>query len=151
MKTFTEEELSRIVVVEMNVLEWMAIHGNVCLGLRHPKNTGPSRMCAEKFLSVIEDALLMTGVFNTKMIQEIHKVENDAKETMGITEISNVKEIRFSQKTKSTILDVLRKEAYDLRRAQEEGGTIEGVAEPFRKEMDVLDAIKEIESTPLKD
>lgn len=72
MKT---ERLHIIHVIRIDGLHLMAIHGNLCLALRHPANTGPSREIVEKIVQAIEKELVNCGAFTEEEIQEIHLTE----------------------------------------------------------------------------
>lgn len=51
--------------VEAQALTWMAVHGNLCLALRHPDNRGASR---ERMITIIKDLgkLLVDSGFMTQ-------------------------------------------------------------------------------------
>ena len=40
------ENAERIVYLNLSIYDLLAIHGNICLGLRHPDNVGPTRQIA---------------------------------------------------------------------------------------------------------
>jgi hypothetical protein len=67
----------------LSILDLIAIHGNICLGLRHPDNTGPTRQIAENVIDTIEQIFKDTGM-EDDVIAEIHQVE--AEETMRLIE-----------------------------------------------------------------
>ena len=77
------ENGERRVYLNLSIHDLLAIHGNICLGLRHPDNTGPTRKIAENVISTIEKIFQDTGMEND-VIAEIHKVE--AEETMRLIE-----------------------------------------------------------------
>lgn len=52
---------------------WLTIHGNVCLGLRHPDNKGSSRGVAITCLTRIENVLLSHSLLSPDDISHIHK------------------------------------------------------------------------------
>ena len=61
---------------DLSILDLIAIHGNICLGLRHPDNTGPTRQIAETVIDTIEQIFKDTGM-EDDVIAEIHKVESE--------------------------------------------------------------------------
>jgi hypothetical protein len=52
----------RRVCLDLSILDLIAIHGNICLGLRHPDNTGPLRQIAEGVIDTIEQIFKDTGM-----------------------------------------------------------------------------------------
>jgi len=66
-----------IIELRMSALHLLAVHGNVCLGLRHPTNTGPNRKLALEFLGYSEQKLKSAGLINDEDIENIHKVEQE--------------------------------------------------------------------------
>lgn len=54
---------------------WLSVHGNVCLGLRHPENKGTSRNMAITFLTRIENVLLRESLLSPEDISLIHKTD----------------------------------------------------------------------------
>jgi len=72
----------RYLQVEMNLGRWLAIHGYLCLALRHPQTTGPSRQIALDLVGDLEAAFLSLGLLDQEDINLIHKVEQDAQETL---------------------------------------------------------------------
>jgi hypothetical protein len=73
--TKDKEKLCEIIELQMSAFHLLAIHGNVCLGLRHPKNTGPNRQLAIEFINYAESKLKAAGIINDKDIKRIHKLE----------------------------------------------------------------------------
>jgi len=41
--TKDKEKLCEIIELQMSAFHLLVVHGNVCLGLRHPNNIGPNR------------------------------------------------------------------------------------------------------------
>jgi hypothetical protein len=81
--SWLKSNATKRVCLDLSILDLIAIHGNICLGLRHPDNTGPTRKIAENVISTIEKIFQDTGMEND-VIAEIHKVE--AEETMRLIE-----------------------------------------------------------------
>ena len=71
------------VCLDFSILDLVAIHGNICLGLRHPDNTGPLRQIAANVIDTIEQIFKDTGM-EDDVIAEIHKVESE--KTAKLTE-----------------------------------------------------------------
>lgn len=72
------------VSVEASLLEWMTVHGNVCLGLRHPQNEGGSREIAENFALRIAALLQERGVLNREEAQEASSFERGTDAPMTL-------------------------------------------------------------------
>ncbi len=51
----------QLAAFEANLISWAAVHGCLCLGLRHPDYTGPSRVLVEQVVSGIEMLLIQGG------------------------------------------------------------------------------------------
>ena len=73
--TKDKEKLCEIIELQMSAFHLLVVHGNVCLGLRHPKNIGPNRKLAIEFLNYAEAKLKDAGIINDKDIKRIHKLE----------------------------------------------------------------------------
>jgi hypothetical protein len=56
-------------------ITWMAVHGNLCLALRHPKNTGPSRQLIDDFLLQLGGYLVDAGVLTAEELAEAEGLE----------------------------------------------------------------------------
>ena len=69
--------MSKKIIIEFTAFELLTVHGNVCLGLRHPYNTGPSRKTAENFVLLAEENLKKCGFLTDSEIRLIHRVENE--------------------------------------------------------------------------
>ena len=52
--TEDEEKLSEIIELQISAVHLLAVHGNVCLGLRYPKNTGPNRQLAMELSTMLK-------------------------------------------------------------------------------------------------
>ena len=74
-----ESKLNVQVELQATADIWLAVHGNLCLSLRHPRNTGPSRKMVEHMVYAIEQALLVAGVLDQTDIDEVHGVEFDSR------------------------------------------------------------------------
>ena len=61
--------------IEADAFTWMTVHGNLCLGLRHPNNTGPSRKIVENFVEALEAMLVKSGLLSEEDVVSIHQVE----------------------------------------------------------------------------
>ena len=73
--TNDKEKLCGIIDLQMSALHLLAVHGNVCLGLRHPNNKGPNRQLALEFINYAEQKLKAAGLINDQDIEEIHRIE----------------------------------------------------------------------------
>jgi hypothetical protein len=61
--------------VETNGLVWMAVHGTICLGLRHPAYTGPSRALVLSFVQELGRRLVQAGVCTQFELEHVHHTE----------------------------------------------------------------------------
>ena len=75
--TNDKEKLCKIIELQMSALHLIAIHGNVCLGLRYPNNKGPNRKLALEFLNYAESKLKEDGIIDDFDIELIHNVERE--------------------------------------------------------------------------
>lgn len=75
--TDDEEKLGGIIDLHISALHLLAVHGNVCLGLRHPENKGPNRQLGIEFLNYAEAKLKAAGIINDNDITLIHKTEQE--------------------------------------------------------------------------
>ncbi|MFZ2149252.1 MAG: hypothetical protein WAV28_18730 [Sedimentisphaerales bacterium] len=69
------KDLSKKVTITFSAIEWFALHGNACLGLRHPQNTGFSRRLCEDALQKLERKLYNAGLLTQTEIDYIHHTE----------------------------------------------------------------------------
>jgi len=76
-KIFNPEDLYKEIPVVFDVLCLMVIHGCICLALRHPQFTGPSRKVALDFIEKVERALLKANILDQEDIEYIHQVERE--------------------------------------------------------------------------
>lgn len=65
----------REVLVKVNVLTLMAVHGNLLLALRHPQNTGESRDLVLNFCKQIGEELVLLGALTPEQLEEAYKAE----------------------------------------------------------------------------
>jgi hypothetical protein len=77
------ENGERRVYLNLSIHDLLAIHGNICLGLRHPDNTGTTSQIAYNVVTTIEKIFKETGM-SDDVLAEIHKVE--AEETTKLME-----------------------------------------------------------------
>jgi len=56
-------------------LVWMAIHGNLCLALRHPSNLGSSRALMEQFVRALGENLVENGVLTPDELAQAQRLE----------------------------------------------------------------------------
>lgn len=56
-------------------LVWMAVHGNLCLALRHRSNVGPSRALVERFVRALGDKLVENGVLTADELAQAQRLE----------------------------------------------------------------------------
>lgn len=70
------------ITLTMTALGWMAVHGNVCLGLRASRNRGLSRLLAESFLTQIEAEFLACGLMTEADIDLIYRTEQEETDAL---------------------------------------------------------------------
>lgn len=63
--------------VETSGLTWMAVHGCICLGLRHPAYTGPSRELVMNFVRTLGAELVQHGVLTESELREVERFETE--------------------------------------------------------------------------
>jgi len=59
-------------------IAWMAVHGNLQLALRHPRNTGPSREIMLEFVERLGMALVDWGILSEAELALSKQVEREA-------------------------------------------------------------------------
>lgn len=79
MSDFNDKRWIKEIAVTLPALSWLTIHGTVCLGLRHPHNTGPSRKIAEDFITSIETFLMQNDLLTPEDIQLIRKTKREVR------------------------------------------------------------------------
>jgi hypothetical protein len=62
MKSPPRAKLHLRLSVEADAIQWLAVIGNIELGLRHPQNDGPSAELAVQFVDNVADLLVGAGV-----------------------------------------------------------------------------------------
>lgn len=63
--------------VEATLLDWMTVHGNLCLALRHPQNSGPSRATVVKMIHVLGKLLVDKGMLTQEELNFATRVERE--------------------------------------------------------------------------
>ena len=64
------------ITVTAEALTWLAVHGNVCLAMRHPDNRSPNvRPRMVKFLREIGDRLVESGLITREVMDGATKYE----------------------------------------------------------------------------
>jgi hypothetical protein len=63
--------------VEADLLTWLAIHGNLCLSLRHPANRGPSRKYVVDFVKGLGKFLVDAGVMSQEQMENAYALESE--------------------------------------------------------------------------
>lgn len=61
--------------VTATLLQWMTVHGYLCLALRHPQVNGPSRALALDFVEQLSVLLVEGGIMTRDEMAEAHQVE----------------------------------------------------------------------------
>jgi len=56
---------------------WLAVHGNLCLALRHPENRGPSRPYVEQFVKQLGRWLVVRGAITQREREAAEKLERE--------------------------------------------------------------------------
>lgn len=79
----TKEVANKTHLIEASFLHWMAVHGSLCLAMRHPQYTGSSRELVLEMVETIEVIFLKEGMPKAEL-DYIHKVEQ--KETLKLQE-----------------------------------------------------------------
>jgi len=63
--------------ITTNQLTWLAVHGNICLALRHPQNIGASRPLVEKFVKELGKKLVEWRVVTQEELEAAEKLERE--------------------------------------------------------------------------
>lgn len=58
-----------------NLLTWLAVHGNLCLALRHPRNVGASRPFVVKFVKDLGKKLVEWGAITEEQLKYAERIE----------------------------------------------------------------------------
>jgi hypothetical protein len=61
--------------MEASLLSWMAVHGYLCLALRHPDSTGPTRELIEEMLEQLGALLVDREMLTPAELQEFTEIE----------------------------------------------------------------------------
>lgn len=61
--------------VHADLFTWMAVHGNLCLALRHPSNVGGSRQIVEEFVRALGARLVEEGLLSADELRDAEKLE----------------------------------------------------------------------------
>ncbi len=61
--------------VDMDVITLLSIHGNLCLALRHPENTGESRKLIVSFVKQTGQYLVYLGVYTQDQLKQVERIE----------------------------------------------------------------------------
>jgi hypothetical protein len=61
--------------IETNGITWLAVHGVLSLGLRHPDYTGPSREIVASFIQELGFRLIEWGVLTEEEMREAYGTE----------------------------------------------------------------------------
>jgi len=69
------DKLNRKAAISAPLLTWVAIHGNLCLALRHPENVGDSRKLVLNFVKELGRFLVKSGIFTQSQLEAMEKVE----------------------------------------------------------------------------
>ena len=64
------ENAERRVCLNFKILDLVAIHGNLCLGLRHPDNTSLARQIAYNVVKTIERIFKETGMSDDVLMEQ---------------------------------------------------------------------------------
>jgi hypothetical protein len=67
--------MRNIRILQADVLTWMAIHGSLCLALRHPSYKGPSRKIVKKFCDSLGNSLVIWQALTPEQLELVHKTE----------------------------------------------------------------------------
>ena len=65
------------VTINLNVITLMAVHGNLLLALRHPRNQGESRDLIIDFCKQIGEELVLLGAMAPEQLKEVYMVESE--------------------------------------------------------------------------
>jgi hypothetical protein len=78
------EAMTEPLLVETNGLTWMAVHGAICLGCRHPHYVGPSRILVVAFVRELGQRLVEAGVLTKDEVQMIERLEQEESPHGGL-------------------------------------------------------------------
>ena len=66
---------NRRAYISSDMTTWMAIHGNLCLALRHPGNRGPSRIRVISFTKQLGQFLVESGAITEQELKAAQNLE----------------------------------------------------------------------------
>lgn len=69
-----------LATVEESLFVWMTIHGNLCLALRHPDNTGPSGVYVQKFVDKLGKLLVERRLLTQAQMDYAMSVERSQQQ-----------------------------------------------------------------------
>lgn len=84
----------REVLVRVNVLTLMAVHGNLLLALRHPLNLGESRDLVLNFCKQIGEELVLLGALTPEQLKEAYRMEAEEGTPELLDEMADIKDMR---------------------------------------------------------
>jgi hypothetical protein len=69
--------------LESDAITWLAVHGNLCLALRHEGNTGAAREMVLGFLESLKEMLVKSNLVTQKEIDEQTRTDPVPAEAAG--------------------------------------------------------------------
>lgn len=63
------------VTLNLDALTLLAIHGSLCLALRHPQNKGESRHIVVSFVKQIGQHMVNLGILSSEQLRQIERIE----------------------------------------------------------------------------
>lgn len=79
-RTLANHELIRAgLAVDLPLVVWLAVHGNLLLALRHPENVGSSRSMVEDVVAMLEGTFLDSGFLTEEQVAMMHAQEEAAR------------------------------------------------------------------------
>ncbi len=69
--------------IETDLIVWAAVHGSLCLALRHPQLPETSRKIVEAFVTGVEAQLVAGGLFTREEMEHAHNVEQEVRTRRG--------------------------------------------------------------------
>ncbi len=84
----------REVLIKVNVLTLLAVHGNLCLALRHPQNLGESRDLVLNFCKQIGEELVLLGALTPEQLKDAYKEESEEGTPELLDEMADIKDMR---------------------------------------------------------
>jgi hypothetical protein len=65
------------VTVDGTLLDWMAVHGNLCLALRHPQNQGETRALIVSMIHKLGTLLVDEGILTADEMNRATRIEHE--------------------------------------------------------------------------